>query len=210
MFSPINLDTWPRGQVFHHFYQDVRCVICLTSDLDVTPVVTRHKQEGLRFYPAMIWLVSTAVNSLSSFRMGKDADGRIGIWDRVDPSYIVFHPEDEQFTRLVTPYHPVFEEFYAAVTSDVERYSHLRGHAFTPVPPNIFDVSCLPWIRYRAFGLHVFDDGRYLAPVITWGRYEQQGDRFLMPLSVQIHHAAADGYHVAQFYERLQQAIDRF
>lgn len=32
---------------------------------------------------------------------------------------------------------------------------------------NYFDVSCLPWVKHKHFDVHVFDEGTFLAPVIT-------------------------------------------
>lgn len=45
-------------------------------------------------------------------------------------------------------------------------------------------------------------------PRITWGRYRQQGERWAVPVAVQVHHALVDGVHLGRFYagveERLQ------
>ncbi len=75
-------------------------------------------------------------------------------------------------------------------------------------PRNFFDVSCLPWIKYRHFDVHVFDEGDFLAPVITWGKYEVEQEKYLMPLSMNIHHAVADGFHLSRFFIEVQELID--
>ncbi len=69
-------------------------------------------------------------------------------------------------------------------------------------------MSCLPWIKYRHFDLHVFDEGKFLAPVVTWGKYQQESDRFIMPLTMNIHHAVADGFHLARFFTQVQELIN--
>ena len=76
------------------------------------------------------------------------------------------------------------------------------------MPPNTFDVSCLPWVRYRSFDMHIFDSGTYLAPVVTWGKYEREGDRTVLPVSLNIHHAVADGFHLSRFFLELQELLD--
>lgn len=76
-------------------------------------------------------------------------------------------------------------------------------------PKNFFDVSCLPWVRYKHFDVHVFDNGKFLAPVVTWGKYEQESDnKVLMPLSMNIHHAVADGFHLCRFFNEVQALIN--
>ena len=91
---------------------------------------------------------------------------------------------------------------------DREKYRELRG-VVEGQPANHFDVSCLPWVRYRHFDVHVFDRGDFLAPVVTWGKYEAEGSRLVMPLTMNIHHAVADGFHLSRFFTEVQERMDR-
>ncbi len=116
--------------------------------------------------------------------------------------YAHFHKEDERFVKLVTVYSPCFETFYQRFCEDKRRFATYRGFEQTEDPPNTFDVSCLPWTHYRSFDMHVFDKGTYLAPVITWGRYLEKEGRLMLPLSLNLHHAAGDGYHLCRFFFR--------
>ena len=49
-----------------------------------------------------------------------------------------------------------------------------------------------------------------MAPVVTWGKYEDEGDKTLMPLTMNIHHAVADGFHLSRFFNEVQELIDSF
>jgi len=64
-------------------------------------------------------------------------------------------------------------------------------------------------VRYRHFDVHVFDQGDFLAPVVTWGKYEAEGSRLVMPLTMNIHHAVADGFHLSRFFTEVQEQMDR-
>ncbi len=49
----------------------------------------------------------------------------------------------------------------------------------------------------------------FLKAAFTWhlsllGKYELKNERFRMPLTMQIHHAAADGFHISRFFSELQ------
>ena len=92
----------------------------------------------------------------------------------------------------------------------IDKYKDYRAFDFENVPPNIFNVSCLPWINYNSFDIHVFDKGKYLAPVITWGKYVEKDDKITLPFSFNIHHAAADGYHLSRFFIELQELLNSF
>ena len=203
----VDLNTWSRGKLFQFYIDKMRIVMSLTVDLDVTALAAYGKKRRLKFYPSMIWAVSKVVNSHDEFKYGWDEAGNLVRWDVISPSYAGFHGEDENFTKLVTPYSEDLFEFHARFLRDRERYREVRAIA-EHQPPNHFDVSCLPWVRYRHFDVHVFDEGKFLAPVITWGRYEMDGGRLVMPLTMNIHHAVADGFHLSRFFREVQELVD--
>lgn len=205
-YEIINTETWERGELFRFYIEKLRNVMSMTVDTDVTKLVSFVRAHGLKFYPAMMWAVSKAVNGRAEFRYGWK-DGDLVRWDYVSPYYADFHGEDERFVKLVTEYSGDLSEFHARFLADRERYKDLRAFDLKEIPPNTFDVSCLPWVRYRSFDIHVFDEGRYLAPVVTWGRFETENGKTVMPLSVNIHHAVADGWHLSRFFADVQEII---
>lgn len=50
----------------------------------------------------------------------------------------------------------------------------------------------------------------YYFPSVEAGKFYKCGEKTLMPLSITLHHAATDGWHLAQFIEKLQQEADSF
>lgn len=206
-YKTIDLNTWDRGKLFTFYIEKMRIVMSLTVDIDVTTLVGFAKKNGLNFYPAMIWAVSKVVNAHDEFKYGWDADGNLIKWDVVSPSYAHFHKEDENFTKTVTAFSDDLFEFHDYFLSDREKYKDVRAIAENQ-PPNFFDVSCLPWVRYKHFDVHVFDEGKFLAPVITWGKYEPEQGKLVMPLTMNIHHAVADGFHLSRFFNEVQELIN--
>ena len=206
-YEIIDLENWPRGGLFKYYIDELRVVMSLTVDIDVTRLVEFVRQRRLKFYPAMIWLVSKAINSRDEFKYGWDKNGHLIKYDFVSPSYAVFHPEDGAFTKLVTEYSDDLFEFLARFARDQEASRNLRAVTGNQ-PENHFDVSCLPWVRYRHADLHVFDEGKFLAPVVTWGKYTEEAGRLTMPLSMNIHHAVADGFHLSRFFADIQNLLD--
>jgi chloramphenicol O-acetyltransferase type A len=45
-------------------------------------------------------------------------------------------------------------------------------------------------------------------PKISWGKYFTQGERTLVPFSVQVHHALMDGLQVGRYFEDLQRRLN--
>ena len=90
-YKTVDLKSWERAELFTFYIERMRIVKSLTADIDVTPLVSFAKERGLKFYPAMIWVVSKAVNSRDEFKYGWDAAGNLIKWDCISPSYADFH-----------------------------------------------------------------------------------------------------------------------
>lgn len=208
-YQKINMAKWPRKEIYNHFIQDVRCVITITADIEVGNIVRFCKEKGYSFYPTFIFIVSQAVNQQEEFRIRRDEQGDLIFWDRVDPSYVVFHRDNQQFTRLISPYDSDFLRFYFQVEVDMKEHQDKRGFEVFYENKNTFDISCLPWIHYKSCDLHVYDSGIYLAPIVTWGKFQENLDGgFCIPLTMQIHHAVADGFHIGQFFQDVEKIIE--
>ena len=206
-YTTIDLNAWSRGNLFQFYIDKMRIVMSLTVDIDVQNLKLYSKKTGIPFYPLMLWVVSKVINNHDEFKYSWDNEGNLIRWDYVSPSYTDFHNNDENFTKMVTEYSDDLTEFYGRVMADRERYKNDRA-MLDNQPLNFFDVSCLPWVRYKHFDVHVFDEGKFLAPVVTWGKYEQTEDKLLMPLTMNIHHAVADGFHLSRFFNEVQELID--
>lgn len=208
-YTKIDLEKWNRGSLFRFYIEKMRIVMSLTVDIDVAPLCAYAKRKGLKFYPAMIWVVSKVINAHDEFKYSWDKAGSLILWDTVSPSYTVFNEEDEAFSKFVTEYSDSLPEFCQRCERDLQKHQNSRA-IIEGQPENFFDVSCLPWVKYKHFDVHVFDEGKFLAPVVTWGKYEVEGDKAPMPLTMNIHHAVADGFHLSRFFNEVQELIDSF
>ena len=65
---------------------------------------------------------------------------------------------------------------------------------------------------YKCMSLHLeLPDGYlYFAPIINWGKYREENGRLVMPVTVRLNHAIADGYLVANVFRLLEQEIKSF
>ena len=76
-YKKVDFSTWPRGDLFQFYMDHMRVVMSLTVDMDVTPLVRFVRQRGMKFYPAMIWVVSRVINAHEEFKLGWDQDGNL-------------------------------------------------------------------------------------------------------------------------------------
>lgn len=77
------------------------------------------------------------------------------------------------------------------------------------MPENTFNVSMIPWTSFEGFNLNLEKGFAYLLPIFTFGKYEQINNRYIIPMSVQVHHAVCDGFHVCHLINELQTALNQ-
>ncbi|QCR18974.1 CatA-like O-acetyltransferase [Agrococcus sp. SGAir0287] len=200
----IDLDAWPRREHFAHYRERVPCTHATTVELDVTAFAATLAASSRKTYVAQIWAIATVVQRHEALRMTL-VDGEPALWDVVHPAFTVLRPATEAFACVWAPYDADFAAFHAAAASVLAEHRTTEGlFPMGPPPANAFDVSSLPWTSFTGFSLQVRDAWDHLAPIVTLGRYVERGARTMLPLSLQIHHAAADGVHVARALEDLQ------
>lgn len=203
-FHLIDYQTWERKEFYEHFINEVVCTYSTTVNLDITNL------KNMRLYPTMIWLLTKAVNQMPEFRTALTDKG-VGIYDEMHPSYTIFNKEKKNFSTIWTEFHADYNEFLSAYETDVEKFSLSERYAPKPnIPPNSFDISMVPWFTFTSFNLNIFGDGKYLLPIFTLGKYFDDNGKRLLPISIQVHHAVCDGYHIGKFVETLQTMINQF
>ena len=110
-------------------------------------------------------------------------------------------------------HHISFAAFHAAYLADKEKYGArhgILGRTGELPPPNAYTVSCVPWVCFQHFAVHSYESKAYYFPSVEAGKFRERDGKTLLPLSLTVHHAAADGWHVHRFLERLQEEMDRF
>lgn len=203
-FRLIDLESWERREFYEHFIKEVVCTYAITVNVDITPI------KGERLYPAMIWALTKTVNEMPEFRTSLTGEG-LGIYDSMHPMYTVFNQDNKNFSGIWSWYAEDYREFLKHYEADVEAYSgSTRYVPKSGTPENSFNISMLPWLEFTSVNINVYDDGKFLLPIFTMGKYFERDGKRLLPLAIQVHHAVCDGYHVGAFVEKLQTTIDSF
>ena len=195
-YKVIDRETYYRKGVFRHFTEDCKCSTSITSKIDVTKLVTHSKNTGTKFYINFLYILSKVMNSREDYRMGYlwQTDELI-CYDVINPTQYVFHEDTETCTPVYTEYDEDYEKFYAAALRDVEEAKKTREYGLDMTNhPNWFDASYISWLSYDSLHLELPDGNLYFAPIINWGKYREENGRLVMPVTVRLNHAIADGY----------------
>ena len=153
--------------------------------------------------------ITKALGRIENFRMFKNADGELCVWDKIVPNFTFFHPDDCTFSDCWTDFSEDFPTFYNAITADMQTYKDVKGIKTKPnQPANFYFVSCTPWTAFTGCGSRVADGQPAYFPIVVMGRYEKCGGKVNMPVNITIAHAVADGYHAGLFFRYLQEELD--
>lgn len=204
-FRKIDRTAWPRNEVFEHYFSKIPCTYSLTTKLDITNV----RAKKLRLYPTMLHAITTVVNRHEEFRTAFNEAGELGVFSDMHPCYTVFHKESETFSNLWTEYTPDLKEFFRRYEADLAAYGDDPTFFAKPnLPKNSFTVSMLPWTTFDGFNLNLPKGSAYTLPIFTLGKFFLEGERTLLPVALQVHHAVCDGFHTCRFLNELQTLLD--
>jgi chloramphenicol O-acetyltransferase type A len=205
-FNRIDMDQWVRREHYQYYTENILTSYQVNIMLDVTKLKKRCRKKEVRFYPAMIYAIMKGINQNDNFRMAVDAEGQLGVYDVCHPSYTIFHEDDETFSDIWTEWQEDFPAFYHAAVEDMETFQNVKGVKAKPDKPAAFTpISCVPWISFTGVSHDTPGPRNMYFPIITFGKYYKENDRWLMPFSIYVNHAAADGYHTARLLNEIQE-----
>lgn len=209
-FQPIDMQTWPMAQTFYYYTQMAPTSYTINVNMDVTILRKKLKAGGYKFFPAYLYLVSRAVTKQEELRVAVK-DGVLGHWDCLTPAYPQFHEDDKTTSLLWTEYNDNFDEFHRLYLRDTKQHGQSHGILSSKgLPPaNAYIISCIPWFTFNSFSLHNHGIKDYYVPSFEAGGFTETGSgKMIMPLSVTVHHAVTDGYHLKVFFEELQRTMN--
>jgi chloramphenicol O-acetyltransferase type A len=202
----IDLDKWKRREHFQIFSRLANPFWSVCADVDVTRLRQEcHENKGQSFSLAAIFLALAAVNETEAFRL-RIRGQRVWLHDSVGVSTTVPR-RDETFGFAVIEMAGSVDDFQtqARVRTAAAKDNRSLGPSIGDRDDLIYH-STLPWIRFTALS-NPTGGGQDSIPRIVFGRYTEEGGRWRMPVSVEVHHALVDGLDVARFFERFERGL---
>lgn len=211
-YKIIDKNNYYRKGVFRHFSEDCKCSVSMTARIDVTDLQRFSKETNTKFYINFLYILAKVLNSRDDYRMGYlwQTDELI-CFDKINPTQYVFHDDTETCMPVYTKYFEDYSMFYDACLNDMDVAKLTREYSLDMANhPNWFDASYIPWISYDALNVELPDGHLYFQPIVNWGKYKNENGRLMMPVSVRLNHAVADGYLIAKVFHLLEMEIRNF
>lgn len=198
----IDLDTWPRKQHFEFFNRMDYPHINICTELEVTKAVEWIRDHQFSVFKSMLYLITRCANQVEALRL-RIRTSTVVLHDKVHPSFTVL-TDDKTFGFAHMEFCESLDLFFKnaeQVINEIKQKATLKDEHGRD---DYLFLSCLPWIHFTSVSHPVNIQHIDSVPRITWGRITEKQNQVSMPVSVQVHHALADGIHLAAYLDILQ------
>jgi chloramphenicol O-acetyltransferase type A len=201
----LDVENWSRRELFDFFIGYTNPYFNVCCEIDITGLKEFVTQRKIKISLALHYFALRVANETEPFRY-RLKDGRVIVYDVVDGGTTVLLP-NESFAYAYFEYQPDFENFIRDMGTAVEEIRSGTGKLQPTMRDDVIYHTSLPWISFTSFA-HARTPGRGDSiPRIVFGKFRNENGRWMMPFSVEVHHALMDGLHVGRYLNRLQDAL---
>ena len=204
----IDLDSWSRKEHFDFFHRMDYPQYNICANIDATNFLKFIKAKDFPFYYAMIFASTYAANRVLNFRYRIRGD-KVVLHDRVHPSFTeMSSKKDDLFKYVLVDVGDDMEEFIKTAKVEAKNQKSYFDFNKQAGRDDLLYITCVPWISFTQMTHTISLNRDDSVPRISWGKYFKENGKILLPFSVQVNHALADGIHVGRYFDELQKYID--
>ncbi len=201
----IEIGKWERREHYRFFKAMEYPHFNVCANLDLTRFNRFREERDLPFFSPLLYLSIRAVNSVEEFRYRIRGE-KVAVPEIVSPSVTILGRNDT-FGYCTIEYDPDPGRFLRRAAEVLAEAKQNPTIAEDPSRDDVIYYTSLPWVSFTSMS-HPLSLPADSIPRISWGKYFADGERILLPYSVQVHHALADGLHVGKHFNLLQSLLD--
>lgn len=205
MKTLLDIDKWNRKDQFRFFSQFEEPFFGVTIQVDCTQAYRIAKENEYSFFLYYLHASLKAANETEPFRYRIEED-KVYLYDEVNASPTINRP-DGTFGFSYMNYHPSFQVFSSHAKSIIEEVRNTTGLIPAVSGENVIHYSSVPWLNFTSLSHARSFSFKDSCPKISFGKMTEQNGIQQMPVSIHVHHALMDGFHVAQFVDRFQELL---
>ncbi len=204
MFRTVDMSSDPRRAHFEYFRAMAIPYASVTVPCDITRLRRVTREREYPFFLSTLYCAVNAANDVPELRRRiRGAD--VVEYDCCDSSHTVALDNGTYCYCRLNCAQP-FAEFLPYAQAEVERAKAHPDIDDGEDGDSLFFVTSLPWLSFTAISLPTPSPADS-NPRITFGRFFEQDGRILLPLNLTVHHALADGLHIAGFFRNFQSRV---
>ena len=184
----------------------------LNVKMDVSEVVKYSKETKTSFFVNILYLITTALNSIEEFKI-REVKDEIRIYDTINPTFTVMTDvgiyENAGF-KMVDDY----KSFYKIAKEIIEKVKKQTSFKQTYNDSMLFDdyyMTCLPWISIDAMTHPLCENNNesLTVPRLCWDKYRIENGKYVMLLNITVSHCYIDGYTLSKGFAKIQENFDQ-
>ena len=203
----IDIDSWNRKQQFEHFKDFADPYFSVTIPFDVTKAYQSAKQRSISFFARYLHDCIKAINAVENLRY-RIVDDKVVVYDTIHASATLVRP-DNTFSLSFINFDSDIDAFINNLEAEKKR---VRETADFYPPVNGLDCihcSALPWINFSS-NKEANSGEPDSVPKLAFSKTTRNVEgNLIMNVSIAVHHALVDGYHVGLFSEAFQQNLNQ-
>lgn len=195
-----------RQKHFEFFNTMARPHFNITAPVEITGLPEFLKKRKLPTNPSIVYLVARAANEIPEFRW-RIQDGKVYEHETVQPSFTVYTEVADVFSFCTVPYEKDARKFIKNADTISKKMRTEPSLEDEEGRDDFLFLSAIPWVSFTGFEHAMHYQPSDSVPRMVWGKFYESGGKRFMPLSVQVHHAVADGRHVGQYFQKLEEMV---
>jgi chloramphenicol O-acetyltransferase type A len=205
----LNIENWNRKKQYQFFKNYKDPFFNITANVDVTKLYDYCKQEKLAFNLAFLHQLLTCANSIDVFKL-RIKNGEVYIFDAFDIGTAILK-EDKSFVFCYFSLKKSIHRFVENATVCIDEQTQNQDFDVKEERLDLIHTSILPWISFTGIKhARKGDEQNKGIPKFMIGKYFEQNNQLLLPLSIEVHHGLMDGYAVGQFFNLLDEQLKQF
>lgn len=198
----IDIKTWKRRDHFNLYHHLDFPYLNITTNVNITNLYLWAKSHQTSLFSSIAYFTTRAANDIPELRQRIRLE-QVVEHEVVHPSFTVL-TDDETFGFATIRYAPEFSIFQKNISEGIEATKRDPTIDDEPGRDDLIFLTTFPWASFTQVTHPVSINPPDSFPRITWGKYYEQGEQRLMPLSLFANHALVDGLHAGRFFEFVQ------
>lgn len=201
----IDLDNWNRKEHFLFFSKFDEPFFGVTVKVDCTIAYQKAKEKGVSFFLYYLYRALKAANGVENFRY-RIIENQPYDYATTNASPTINRPNGT-FGFAYINYFENENKFYEYALQEIENVKKTSSLMPSISGENVIHFSAIPWIDFTSISHARNFSHPDSCPKISFGKMTENNGQKEMSVSIHVHHALMDGYHVGLFIEKFQSLL---
>jgi chloramphenicol O-acetyltransferase type A len=205
--KPFETTGWKREEHFHFFRSFTQPFFNVHTEIDITQFYHFIKWERLSLFLAYLHAATEGMRATENFLLRLEGEGVVK-YEAVDISTTILK-DDKTVSFVHLPHHTDIHTFCHTASEIVAIVKKGNKLFYGYNGPDLIHATTLPWFKFNGMEHAYSNESMDSIPKLAFGKLEWRAQQLILPLSVRVHHALADGYDIHLFLQNMQASMEQ-